>query len=195
MAQAARVSYSFASLADTQLDDFTGGVLAGMTGNTSYPTPNPTMAALGTLKSDFETALANASQGGTANTAAKNSARDALVGGLRLEANGVEGAAGGDLAVLLTSGFQAVSTNRAQSVLDKVQVFALENGQTGELKARIKTVPNAKSFDGRIKGPTGDYSAAQSFASSRDIVFDGLTPGTVYMVQVCAIGGLTGRSD
>ncbi len=53
---------------------------------------------------------------------------------------------------LLGSGFQSASTNRAPSVLDKVQIVGVDNGQTGELKVRIDPIANAKGFDGRNPG-------------------------------------------
>jgi hypothetical protein len=95
----------------------------------------------------------------------------------------------------LESGYKSTSTNRAQTVLDKVQITAIENAQSGELKVRIVTVANAKGFDGRIKSGNGDWSEIQSFANSRSILFKGLTPGTVYTIEIRAVGGSTGAGD
>lgn len=190
-----RVSLGFAQLPDSELDDFAGQVIAGLTGNGAFPTPPETVAQLGTLKTAFEQALADAAQGGTAATAAKNNAREALVGALRKDANYVEINASDDLSKLLSSGYESTSTNRAQTVLDKVQITSIENAQSGELKVRIVTVPNAKGFDGRIKSGNGDWSEIQSFANSRSILFKGLTPGTVYTIEIRAVGGSTGAGD
>ena len=147
-----RVSLSFAQLPDVALDDFAGAIIVGLTGNVGYPAPPVTVAQLGTLKQTLQDAVAAQAQGGTTATAAKNTARNALVEGLRKDANYVEIACNNDLPTLLGSGFQSASTNRAPSVLDKVQIVGVDNGQTGELKVRIDPIANAKGFDGRNPG-------------------------------------------
>jgi hypothetical protein len=56
--------------------------------------------------------------------------------------------------------------------------------------------PNRRSFLGRIKAVNGsEFGPSISFASSRDILFDGLTSGMKYIIQLCGIGGTTGQSD
>jgi len=101
-----------------------------------------------------------------------------------------------DLTILLSSGYEAVSTNRAQRMLDAPQILAVETPQSGKLQARIRADRNARSFVGRIKQANGsEYGPTISFASSRKIVFDGLTAGLTYVFQLCAIGGSTGQSD
>ena len=119
----------------------------------------------------------------------------ALVDALRKDANYVEISANNDLPTLLGSGFQSASTNRAPSVLDRVQIVGVDNGQTGELKVRIDPIANAKGFDGRIKSGTGEYGPSISFQNSKSIFFKGLTAGITYTLQLCAIGGSTGAGD
>jgi hypothetical protein len=153
-------------------------------------------AELTTLKDTFATTLAAKEQGGKMNTAAKNAARAALLAALREDALYVEIACKNDLATLLSSGFLASSTNRAQSVLGQVQIKNVVSEQTGTLKARVARLANVKSFEGRIK-PVGaaDFGPSISFASSRKLIFPGLTPGVTYTLQLCGIGGSTGRGD
>jgi hypothetical protein len=189
-----RVSLAFAELPDDSLDDFTGAIIAGVTGNAAFPTPPVAVAQLTTLKTAFESALAARGHGPVA-TAAKNNAREALIDALRKDANYVENQSNNDLAVLLSSGYEAASTNRAQAPLEKVQIIAVDHSQSGQLKLRIVPVDNAKGFDGRIKNGTADYGPPESFASSRAIVFKNLTPGTTYTMQVRAVGGSTGTGD
>lgn len=66
-----------------------------------------------------------------------------------------------------------MSTNRAQSVLAPPQIVAVENGQSGEIRPRVKADPNTKSFVGRIKPMDGEYGPTISFANSRAILFKG----------------------
>ncbi len=189
-----RVSLSFAQLPDVALDDFANAIIAGLNGNASYPAPPVTVAQLVTLKQTLQDAVAAQAQGGTTATAVKNTALNALVEGLRKDAHYVEISANNDLPTLLGSGFQSASTNRAPSVLDKVQIVGVDNGQTGELKVRIDPIANAKGFDGRIKSGTGEYGPSISFQNSKSI-FKGLTAGITYTLQLCAIGGSTGAGD
>ena len=72
----------------------------------------------------------------------------------------------------------------------------IENGQSGELKARIKADANSKSFQGRIKAASeSEFGPTISFKNSRSILFKGLTAGMTYVFELCAIGGSTGLSD
>jgi hypothetical protein len=75
-------------------------------------------------------------------------------------------------------------------------VVAIETPQAGELKLCVTADANTKSFVGRIKKLTdGDYGPTMPFASSRKIMFDGLTAAVTYVMQLMAIGGSTGQSD
>lgn len=192
-----RVSLSFAQMPDVALDDFATAVIAGLTAQaTGFPKPPVDVATLTTLKTTFENAIAATAQGGTSATAAKNTAREALVDGLRKDAMYVEITANNDLAMLLSTGYPTASTNRAQSMLDKVQIVGIENLQTGVLKVRVKTDPAVKSFAGRIKpSASGEFGPTLSFQNSKKILFEGLTAGITYTLQLCAIGGSTGQSD
>jgi len=100
-----------------------------------------------------------------------------------------------DMALLLTSGFQAQSTNRAQVSLEQPQGLVLKNGGAGVLVGRVVPVKTTNMYEGRIKGPTGDWLPSVFTGDSQHIIFDGLTPGTTYTAQVRALGGATGQSD
>ena len=123
-------------------------------------------------------------------------ARDALTIALEKDASYVDIAANDDLTVLLSSGFKQVNTNRVQSILPAPQIVTVEPVQTGELKVRVKADSNARSYVGRIKQSSGsEFGPSISFASSRRILFKGLTAGATYVMQLCAVGGSTGQSD
>ena len=190
-----RVSLAFARLPDKELDNFTLGVKNGITGNAAYPTPPVTMVNLETARVDFEQKIAAAATGGPPDTAAKNNSRQALLGSLRALASYVQINCNNDLATLLSSGFQAASTNRTQSPLDQPTSLVIVNGTTGQLVASVAPVKNTSLYEGRIKGPTGDWLPSVFTGDSQHIIFNGLTPGTNYTVEVRALGGSTGQSD
>jgi hypothetical protein len=185
----------FAKLPDTELDNFTNGVFKGLTDNAAtYPTPPVTLANLQTARNDFTAKIAAAKAGGPADTAAKNNSRQELLGMLRQLVSYVQINCNNDMALLLGSGFQAMSTNRAQSPLDQPQGLVIKNGASGQLVASVSPVKNTSMYEGRAKAPTGDWLPSVFTGDSQHITFDALTPGTNYFVQVRALGGSTGQS-
>jgi hypothetical protein len=191
-----RVSLAFARLPDKELDNFTLGVKTALTGNVIFPLPPPvTLADLETARGDFEQKIADAALGGPAATAAKDDSRAALLGMLRQLAGYVQMNCNNDMATLLSSGFQAMSTNRAQTPLEQPVGLQIANGTSGQLVGSVKPVRNTSLYEGRIKGSTGDWLPSIFTGDSQHVEFNGLTLGQVYTVQVRALGGLTGQSD
>lgn len=189
------VSLAFTQLPDSELDEFAGGVITNMTGNTSFPTPAVSMAALGTARTNFVNAMAAMAQGGTAATAAKNAARETLVDLLRQQALYVQGAADNDLTVLLSSGFEAASTNRTQSPLETPSILKILNEASTQLVLRVTPIKNARTYETRYYTTPGQWQSGGLSTQARRIVIEGLTPGTTYTFAVRAIGGSTGHSD
>jgi hypothetical protein len=113
---------------------------------------------------------------------------------LRKTAAYVQSVASQDLTLLLSSGFQPTNTNRAQSPLDTPVVLEIDNSISTELVLRVQPVVNARSYEAQYKNGAG-WLPAGIFTQARRIEIDSLTPGTVYTVQVRAIGGSTGYSD
>ena len=107
---ATKVSLGFAN---SQIPNST--TFDAMTGNATYPTPPVTMANLKTAQDDFTAKMAAAQTGGIADTAAENNSRQALLGDLRRVATYVPMTCNDDPALLLSSGFQTPSTNRAST--------------------------------------------------------------------------------
>jgi hypothetical protein len=190
-----RVSLAFARLPDNELDNFTAEVENKLTGNAAFATPPVTLTALAAARVDFQQKLAKAGPGGPPDTAAKNVSRGVLLGLLRRLASYVQDNCNNDMAVLLSSGFQAMSTNRAQSPLEKPTGLKIKNGGTGQLIASVSPVKNTSLYEGRIKGPTGDWLPSVFTGDSQHITFYGLTAGTMYTIEVRALGGSTGQSD
>jgi hypothetical protein len=195
MTMAAKVSLSFAKLPDAELDNFAQGVIDAMTGNAAFPTPPVTLASLQTAVDNFTAKMAAAQTGGVADTAAKNNARQALITMLRDEAGYVQTRCNNDPAILLSSGFQMQSTNRAQVELTKTIGLVMTNGSSGQLVARVDPVKNANMYEGRIKLTDGDWLPSVFTGDSQHINFNGLTRGKDYTAQVRALGGSTGQSD
>ena len=158
-----------------------------------------TKAALEAARDAFLLAIGVQAQGGTASTADKANARAALVDLLRQLAAYVQEKCGNDLATLLSSGFDAVSTNRASVALGKPLIIEIINGNSGQLIIRVRPVKNAKCYEVRYAaiaaGLPGPWQNGGLFTNSRGMPVNGLTPGTNYMFEVRVIGGKTGYSD
>lgn len=73
--------------------------------------------------------------------------------------------------------------------------MVIKNGGSGQLVASVSPVKNTSMYEGRAKGPTGDWLPSVFTGDSQHITFGGLTPGVVYTLQVRALGGASGQSD
>ena len=195
-----RVLLGFISASDHSLEETTGAVIENLYDQPAYPNPPVTKVALQAALTAFSAAIAAQAQGGTAATADKNDKREALIALLRLLAGYVQENCGNNLATLLLSGFEAVSTNRTSVPLEKPIIQGITNGHSGQLLVKAKRPANARIFEMRyaLVGPGGTLGPLQSgglFTNSRAMALSGLTPGGLYQVQVRAIGGSTGYSD
>ena len=198
-----RVQLGFTNAPDHSVEERAGAVSDNLYTSplwTPPPTPPVTQAALNGARADFSAAIAAQAQGGTAATADKNNKRDTLIGLLRKLAGFVNENHGNDMAKLLASGFEAVSTNRGSSPLDPPTITDILNGNSGQLLLRVGAIDNAKCYEVRFAligagGAPGPWQNGGLFTNSRSIPVNGLTPGANYTFQVRAVGGSTGYSD
>lgn len=191
-----RVSRDFATASVDDLANLVDDVVNGITGNAAFPTPPVTVAALTTLNTTFRAAVTAAHLGGPTQTAERDNVYDTVVAALRKNANYVENQSNNNVATLLSSGFDIVSTNRASAPLDQPFITEISNLATTKLLIRLDSILNAKSYQVQMAmAANGPWSEAGIYTQARRIVLMGLTPGTIYFVRVRAIGGSTGYSD
>ena len=196
-----RVLLGLVRAKDHTVEEITGSVLKGMGANTTaYPTPPVTMAELQAGLNDFTASIAAQQQGGKPATINKNNKRDALVAMLRQEAVYVQANCHNDLATLVSSGFEAVTYNHAQTELEKPAIHAVENGNSGQLLVTIKPVAHAKALEVRYAAvgaanALGPWQSGGMFTYSQAMTVNGLSAGTLYHLAVRGIGGSTGYSD
>jgi hypothetical protein len=189
-----RVNLGFARYSAAVLVQFTNGIILSLTGNTSFPTPPVTLAALAALLTALVNAMAAASQGGKPLISAKNDAQEALVTALRKIAAYVQSQAGQNYTVLLTSGFLINSTNRAQTPLLAPSITEILNNVSTQLTARVTPLVNARSYQLKVFKPDGTLFLTLDSTQARRIVVPGVTPGVIYTLQARAVGGSTGYS-
>jgi hypothetical protein len=184
---------------DSELITGTDNLIDGVTTHpTEFPIlkVDPTMAALGTLRTNFSGALSAAMGGGEAETAIKNSVRSLLEDGLRDSCANIQKLANNDRATMLLGGCPVQKEPApAGDVTPPENVRLARGGNSGELDARANRVGNAHSYEWRYAtaaAPTAWQDGGTSIGARKTLV--GLTPGTVYTVQVRAVG-TSGRSD
>ena len=200
-----RVSFAYKYLPVTAVVAVLGWIITCMTGNKAFPKPpiplvppvppDPTQPLdMTTRMNNLDAAAKNAVGGGVIQTALKNAALEAAFEGL--DANGlyVQTMARTSLPVFLTSGYQAVSTNRAQSPLDPPSITGIDNDTSTQLDVHLSTVTNAIGYEVQTL-VAGVWTTVLFSRQARTITLTGLTTGTVVQVRARALGGSTGQSD
>jgi hypothetical protein len=192
----AKVSISFLTTdTDAELIVDSGRIISAMTGNAGYPTPTPTMAVVGAARNEFITAV-NGLDGSSGAVATRDVKRDALTALLRDLSLYVQQTCAGDLTLLLSSGYTAQKQRQPAGQLSAPENLRLRRPElSGQLGARCNPNANAGSYQWRYAtsaAPTVWTMADPTTSASTTL--ENLTPGTIYIVQVRAIGS-AGPSD
>src|SRR5262249_13439395 len=154
-------------------------------------------AAINAYKAAIPTAL----DGSRTAIAQKNKLRDKAVKIYELNAKYVEQNCDDEIAPSLLSGHRAASTTRAAPApLPTPTITSVVQGPaSGQLKVTIGSLPKALSFvmHHGVVPPNGGPPASweeRTIATKKPVLYTDLTPGTVYVFQVKALGRL-GFSD
>jgi len=199
MTQRARIADRFKIQSAEQLVTMAGAVITGLTNNPAFPAPTVDLKAVQAAADDLNAALAAQAHGGSAATAEKNNKQEALIVILRKLKHYVEDNCGNDLAVLLSSGFQAAATTHNRTSLANPSILSVDLGHSTELVLKVTPIARAKCYEvrmaavgaGNVPAP---WQSAGLFTPSRIKIPD-LVPGTTYVFQVRAVGGATGYTD
>jgi hypothetical protein len=190
-----RVSRSYNQMGDSPFAAFAGSVGTKLTANPSFPTPPVDPDDLKDEVAVLQTRIQAARQGGPVDVSLKDQQRALVAGMMRKMATYVEMMAGTELAKLQSSGFDAVSTNRAPYQLAKPVITRIYNPVSTVLGVKVPPVASSRAFEARVHNGTEEWFQFGGFKSTRDILVPNRVPGQTYTVQVRAIGGLTGYSD
>jgi hypothetical protein len=218
-----RTVLGFSTLTDPKLLLLANGVLKGLTGNAAFPTPTPSLAVFSTDLTAFSNAATAALDGGKNAKSARDKSKKVLVTDLRQLAMYCESNCNEDVVTFNTSGFTAKAKASASGPASVPVVKSLDYGTVpGQILVAIKSTPGAKSYNLRFgQMPPGSATALAPSSSTpqapgtvppavpaawtvipiatvkKPILLDNLVSGTVYAVQVQALGvqGLTSWSD
>jgi hypothetical protein len=185
---------------DDPLITFARGVLTLLYGAAGFTNIPVTAVILEGGIDGFATSKAAQSSGGKAATAEKNNKRADLVKQLKELAFYVQVTSDNNLAMLLSTGFEAVSNNRAQSPLSKPSVLRVVAGMSGAALVTLSSDKDSRGSEVRVaeldeNGTPGPYRAVVSSTSSRNILIMDLVAGHLYAYQGRNFGGATTFSE
>ena len=171
-------------------------IVTSMTGNDNYTTPSPALTLITTANNAFASAIADAADGGKQATSAKYAKRAELVALMRQLGNYVQGACGGDMTKLLSSGFPVQKPDRSPASIPVTPIAPkVSQGLTGQAYSATKPVDFTYIYNWRValaSKPDDFVQHGQSTAART--TFEGLTPGQAYIFQCNAVG-TAGTSD
>ena len=194
MSHRIRIAGGFGKQTPEQLVITADAVISGLTNNPAFPAPTVDLKAVQTAADDLKAAVAAQAHGGTAATAEKNNKQEALIKILFKLKHYVEDNCENDLAILLSSGFQAASANRDRSPIANPSILGIDRGNSDELMLKVTPIVRAKCYEVRSAvvssgNGQGPWQQAGIFTSSR-ITIANLVPTTTYAFQVRALGAV-----
>ena len=170
------------------------GLTAATWCNDPWPSPFPSKAQVITAINDFLTKTTQAEDGDKGKAGARDAARVVMEGLLTSAAPYLQALAAGDVEKLESTGYE-LSKERgpATSELPGAPTnVKLKHGDiSGTLYLSSSKEPLAVSYEAQLgTDPTNEagFTMTQTVAGCRKIVFQGVTPGTVYYGRLRAIG-------
>jgi hypothetical protein len=194
---AERISVDFGSLANNQLWERGMAVVLALTGNVKYSNPPVAMAILKSLLDAFHAAIVDAMEGSKKAMALRDSLRAQVISALKLVASYVRENANGDYS---NTGFKTYDTTRTTGQLVTTPTFrrVYHGSNSGEIMLLIDAMPYALGYQVQYaalkEGAPGPWTVVDVMRVKSAFKISGLTPQTVYVFQVPAIG-TANRSD
>ena len=190
-----RLVTSIGKYADNDVVSLSLDVEDGLLNNPAFLNLPVKLEDVATARLAFVGTMTDARKGGTDRTRLKVAAKKALVDLLLKLAFYCQGEAIHDLHALLSTGFEVVSTNRSSGPLDTPAILAILNNVSGQLTVRGQGVVNGRMYKARTSTDGGKtWTEWPQFTGARVMVLAPTIPGTIYMVEFCAMGGSTGQS-
>lgn len=200
----AKVKLNLRNLSTLEIIDFGRRVVRALTGNTAFPNPQPTLAALTAGIDALETSnnnLETSRQEAATNLQIRDDNLAAILTLLRQSGAFVESVAGDDESLILSAGMDVRSAASAQSQEPGApgNLSGSQSDHEGEIDLHWDTVKGARSYEIQRSvdppTPTSWQHAAVSAKSSATIT--GLVSGTRYWFRIAAVtsGGQSGWSD
>jgi hypothetical protein len=198
----AKVKLGLTRLTEDEILDLTQTIITSMTGNANFATPNPTLAALGTARTDALNKK-QAADMARAEAEMKTTEKDVAFVTLRTlltqEGEYVQNTSGGDKAKIESAGMGTRLPGSPVGLLPAPTDLQVSDGGTeGKLNLKWKANPKATSY--KIEMATGNTPAEWDDLDTTTraaYAVSGLTSGTKYWFRVAAVSsaGTGGWSD
>jgi len=190
-----RIATGFGKAPDNDVVSLSLDVEDGLLNNPAFLNLPVKLTDVATQRLTFVASMTDARKLGTDRTRAKKLAKQALVDLLLKLAFYCQGEAIHNLDALLSTGFEIVSPNHASGPLAQPSILALLNDVSGQITVRGQAVLNGRMYRVRTSTDGGKtWTEWPDFTGARLMVLKPTVPGTVYMVEFCAMGGSTGQS-
>ena len=183
------ISFSTSNYSDSELLVKAADVITGMTDNSGFPTPSPTLEAVEAARVAFQDALAASNSGSHQAVALKNDKRDELEDLLHDLAVYVNLTAKGDETLLFSSGFDLSKKVESVGPLDAPENVQVHPGQSkGSVEVSCDRVEHANSYTVEYRNLTEPGGTVNAYATKPKIEIDGLTSGHQYAFRILAVG-------
>lgn len=187
-----RLTNGFDKMSDANLVVRSQNIIAAMTGNANFPTPDPTLAVMQTALNAYSDALDAAKTGDKTDIAIKNQKKADLVDQIHLLGAYVLYTSKQDSAIAISSGFTVAKDPSPAPDITKPENFQVDNGlNSGELQVSCNAVPGARSYMYQYTSDAAVTDATQwetETGTVRKNLFYGLNSGTRYWCRVAAVG-------
>lgn len=184
----ALTTFSNSKYTDAELSIKAQHVVANMSGNVAFPNPTPGLDTLTAAASDFEEAEQASRNGSRELVAIKNQRRAVLEAMLREEANYVNLVAKGNLALIISSGFEHSKRAEPIGALPAPENLQVKPGLSkGSLQVSCNPVRGATAycFDYCLL-PGTSWERVDS--TKHRVTITGLNSGQQYAFRVYALG-------
>lgn len=141
-----KILYSFARLSSAKLVDFCQSVITQLTTNPNVATPQPAITVLQAGMDDLIAANAAAKAGGKEQKVTRKQKKLVLVNLLKQEAAYVSVVCDGDIAKILSTGFEVSKEPQPIGPLPKPEKFKVQSLTEGCLKLSLKKIKGAKNY-------------------------------------------------
>lgn len=186
-----RITNGFPKLSDSKLLSRSAQINLAMTGNANFPTPTPTLAALQTALTEFESALAKATTGSELDKAIKNDRRQELIDLLHALGNYVLFTVSGDRTKAVSSGFGIAKQPEPLPPITKPENLQVTEGlNAGELVIKFKRVLGARCYMIQYAEDTttGELMWQSQTTTTSRYTLKQLQSGKKYQVRIAVVG-------
>lgn len=161
-------------------------VVTALAGNSHIPTPDPSIATIQTGVDNYTSSLGKAKNGSREDKAQKNADKAVLITLLRNYCDYVNLLAKGDEVILASCGLP-LSKDRQPRVLGTPEAKA-ELGASGQMLLFTPGVSGAVTYKHKYKPDVEGAAWIEIISTKASCLLTGLTPGTVYLMQIEAFG-------